>query len=203
MMVNTNHATTLLTNTETKLANALTTYVHAKTVPQLSPEPAQATVTNNAQYVMLVSNWITTTTVSLQVPVDVLKANTSTQTLKLAQLMFVSVPTEVSMQQAAQDTAENHAQVAMMVGNSNETDTVSQSTAQSTPKELVKTVSKKCVIAITDHQWKAELAKLKPKTNVILAMLVSSETTMMPAKPKLKSLSIGMIISLFKSMPSI
>jgi len=203
MMVNTYHAITLLTNTETKLANALTTYAHAITVPQLSPEPVQATVTTNAQDVTPVSKWITTTTVRLQVPVDVLKENTSTQTLNLAQLMFASAPTEVSMPQAAQDTAENHAQVAMMDGNSNKTDTVSKSTAQSTPTDKAKTASKTNAHALTEHQWKVELAKLKPKTNVLTAIQVSSETTIWPAKPKLKSLSIGMIISLFKSMPSI
>lgn len=203
MMVNTYHATTLLTNTETKLANALTTYAHAKMVPQPSPEPVQATETTNAQHVMEITLWITTTTVSLQVPVDVLKENTSTQTLKLAQLMFASVPTEVSMPQVAQDTAENHALVAMMDGNSNKTDTVSKLTAQSTPTDKAKTASKTYAHALTEQQWKVELAKLKPKTNVLPAMQVSSETTIWPAKPKLKSLSIGMIISLYKSMPSI
>lgn len=140
---------------------------------------------------------------SLKALLVVLKENTSTQKLKLAQLMFASVKTEPLMLPTAKDTTEIHALLAMMDGNSKETDTVSKLTAQSTPTDKAKTASKTYVHALMEQQWKVELAKVKLLTNVIDATKVSSETTIWPAKPVLKSLSIGMIISLFKSMPSI
>jgi hypothetical protein len=172
-------------------------------VSPLMPETAQATVTTNVNHVTPVSKRMTTTTVSLKALLVVLTENTSTQKLKLAQLMFASVPTEPLMLTTAKDTTENHALLAMTDGCSNETDTVSKLTAQFTPTDKAQTASKTYVHALMEQQWKVELAKLKLVTNVMYVTKVSSETMLWPAKPLLKSLIIGMIISLFKSMPSI